>query len=141
MRVNFKVTGIKEIDQAFKELGPKLSKKLLKHGLKEGAKIVATRAKELAPVDSGMMEENIKPRVGKKSRKYVSYKAQVGDRKFDNYYPKFVEHGHAIKRGGKIIGVVLPTHFMQQAKEDKEAQVKAKVEADIREGIKEAKSK
>lgn len=92
------VTGDKELDRRLRSLPPKVLKKLARRAVRPAAKEVLARAIDEVPVDTGDLEDSLKVRALKRSRKN---KDKVGSRvvtgegffKGDQYYGGFVEFG------------------------------------------------
>lgn len=67
------------------------AKSAIRKGSREGTKIIAARAKSLAPVVSGQMKAAIKVRALPRSTKYVGTEVKVDNEQA--YYYSFVEFG------------------------------------------------
>ena len=94
------VQGFADLERKLQELPAKLSKKAARKGLRAGAKIVADRAKQLVPTDTGRLRRSIKVRAGQRSRKNISVLVLTGTREelgipasARGYYPMAIEAG------------------------------------------------
>ena len=106
------VTGVKEIDKAFRELPLKFQKKALRPALRESAKIIAAEVKRRMPVDTGKAKKIVKVSALKRSRTKLGMKIAAGaDQSVSGlpHYIKWVEFGSKdryTKKGayrGKIV--------------------------------------
>lgn len=153
--------GDKEIRRKLLAMKKGAARKIISQGLREGAKIVADRARIEVPKRSGELQRSIRVRVGKYTRggKRIQMLAQTGEGFFrgPQYYGGFVHLGHAIvphanvqKRGledkprttarrtagqGIRLGRVPPDPFLRRAGDMVEQQVKLRVEQRIRNGV------
>jgi HK97 gp10 family phage protein len=66
------ITGIKELDRDLEKLGPALSKKVTRKGLRKAAKVLAKEVKAEAPKDTGELSKAVKVKSGKRSQLLVS---------------------------------------------------------------------
>lgn len=115
----FKITGIKEIDEALKELEPKLQKKVLRQAMRKSLKPVRDAVENQAPIgETGELAENVKIKAGKRKKDTIRLNVQVGAGDFtgDQYYASFVEFGHKV--GSRKLGdkrqEVPPDDFMKR---------------------------
>lgn len=135
-----KITGIKEIDRALKELEPKLAKQAIRKGMREGLKIMLKRARVLAPVGpsrqangvdhkSGTLRKGIKIK-SSRSRKGIRIAILLAKESFKNdpFYGAFQEEGAKKAR-------IKPQHFLRKAFEETKNQVRDKTAAEIRSQI------
>jgi len=106
MDITVKVEGLKGVEDALADLGPKLARSALRKGLSEAAKPMVAKAKALAPVDNGKVPGSkpgeLRDSIGAvvQTKKDGSAKAIIGPRynKADGnqspgVYGKFVEFG------------------------------------------------
>jgi HK97 gp10 family phage protein len=101
----FKITGIKELDTALKQLEPKLQKKVLRQAMRESLKPVRSAVKAEAPVgETGDLAKSVKIKSGKRKKDTIRLNVQIGagDFKGATYYAAFVEYGHHI--GSRKLG-------------------------------------
>lgn len=93
----FKIQGIEAVLNALGEVDKKLGKKILRKGLRAGAKVVENFVKANAPIgDSGLVLASIKVKAQKKSRKSFGLVVTTGDShpyKGKAYYAAFIEYG------------------------------------------------
>lgn len=118
MNILLKVLGVRRIDKALADLEPKIQKKILRDGLKAGAKIVADEAKLKVPVDSGDLKKSIKVRAGKRAGRGKIRRTVVTGKGFfkgQEFYGGFVEFGTRKMRARP---------FMRPAYEAKKKQAK-----------------
>lgn len=90
------VTGVKELDAILRDLEPKLARKYIRKGMRDGMKLVRDQARADAPVRSGTMRKAIKVRAGrsrKRGRIAIEVRVGEGDFKGDTFYGAFVEYG------------------------------------------------
>ena len=105
---NISLTGDKQVDMMLRTLEPKLQKKALRKGTREGAKKVLEVAKSRVPVESGNLLRTMKVRAAKKDPTtrspmkrgdighavtHVAPKGHVGRGTLDPFYSQFVEYG------------------------------------------------
>lgn len=98
IKFEVKVSGLKELDAALKELPNNVAKKHLRTALRAGAKIVQAEAKRLAPVETGALKKSIKVRARKRSRRGgVGIIVTTGNKdslfKGDQFYGGAIEWG------------------------------------------------
>jgi hypothetical protein len=143
-RKMFVVTGVKEIDRAFKELPTAVAKKVVKQAIRKALKPLLSEARSTAPIDTGAMKKSIKIKVGgqrsgrRKSRillrilpQTIVQKDGSGQPISTKFYAKFIEEGWTSRGGNWIAGV----HWMESAFKSKKAQVRADAMKEIRKGI------
>lgn len=123
-----KITGVREIDKALRELEPKIAKKVLRQAMRKSMKVVQKAVKENVPVDEGQLRDAIKVRAGKRSRKGFTIEVQIGEGDFvgDTYYGAFQEYGTS-KMEGK--------GFMRKAFDETAEQARKEAIELIRKGI------
>lgn len=91
----------RDLEEKLKNLPAAAAKKVIRHALREGAKVVAAKAIELAPKVTGTLAQAIKVRAVKRSRKKrIGINAIIGEGWFKGktFYAGFVEFGHRIGR-------------------------------------------
>lgn len=80
--------GDKDARKAFENLEGYLQAKAVRPALRFGAKLVASEARSLVPVDEGTLEESIGVRSGRRSRRNpgrLTVNAVVGERQADDF--------------------------------------------------------
>lgn len=97
------VTGIDAIDRRLKLLPDRIKKKVLRQAMRTGIKIVAEEMRAQAPVDSGLMKEQIKVRAARRSRTRIEIDAKISGHpglyktsattNKTVFYPAIVEYG------------------------------------------------
>jgi HK97 gp10 family phage protein len=108
-----------------------MQKKILRKGLRAGAKVMQDAAKALAPVRTGKLQSSVKVRSGKSKKGVIKINVGIGAKDFqgETFYGGFVEWLHRIgKRSlGDARKVVPANPFMEKAFEASKdnAQVKA----------------
>lgn len=117
------VTGIMEIDRALKQVEAKTQKKIVRRSMRNSMKKeVLAEARAKSPVDSGLMKSQIKVRAGNAKRGDIAVVVQVGDKKFNNFYPKFVEFGTTN---------IAAREFMRKAYQAKDEKASKQVQVEI----------
>lgn len=133
------VLGIPQVDAALKELGARVGNKVVRQGMRAGAKIVAAEIANRSPSRTGRMKSSVKVRTMKRSRKNrIGLIAGFGEGWFKGktFYAAFVAFGHRLGKrthkrshkagGGKTAAArafkmtdtrpkVPPNPFMQEA--------------------------
>ncbi len=110
--VYLQVVGDKEWIRKLTRLEKRDSRRILRQAFRAGAKMIADKAKQLAPGGrakgqkrskaTGRLRKAIRVRAAKRSRRYIYYVARVGAEWFkgETFYAGFQEWGwHAGKRG------------------------------------------
>jgi HK97 gp10 family phage protein len=136
--VDCKISGVKEIDDKLQTLGKTIARKVLRHGMRAGAKPVAETARRIAPVKSGLTKQAIKVKAIRKSRKTFGVAVQVGEGNYvgKTFYAAFVEFGHKTgKRGSTNRKWVEGQHFMERAYNSTADMAKTIAMSDIKDGI------
>ena len=116
------VTGIREIDRKLKRLAPAVQRKVVRHAMRSGMKLVLAEAQVLVPVLSGLTRDNLeihqaRPKRGaltllvrvKKNEGFLKTGKQ-GERWF---YPAAVEFGHAGPRPAPPHPFMRPAYITQ----------------------------
>ncbi len=122
------ITGIKEIDRAFKQLEPKLARKVIRQSIRAALKPVASEVKADSPVATGLLRSAIKVRAGKRARNSISLVVIIGEGDFkgETFYGAFQEYGTS-RQPGK--------HYMRRAFDTKAEAARAQIEELIKAGI------
>lgn len=140
--LTFSLTGDAELDRKFRSLPLRVEKKVLREGLREGAKVVQEAAKRAAPRLTGLMKSAIRVRAAKRSRRnknLVTIRVVLGQDFFkgETFYGAFQEFGW--KAGPRKKGSARPQiegkHFIEDAYKTAGAAAKAVAQKLIAEGI------
>lgn len=126
---SFKLIGMKEIHKAFKDLEPKVAKKVVRKALRKGMKIVLAEAKVKAPTgETKQLKKSLKIKARKRSRKVIAMDltSGKGDFKGDQYYAAMVEYGTKKQPA---------QHYMRDAFEAKGGVAAKAIKDAIRDGI------
>ena len=159
-QVILKLKGFGALKKAFRELEPKVAKKVIRQSVRSGMKIVQKAAKENAPIRSGRGKRRIKVRTSKgprgtRLRHTIALAVLVGEspRKGDKdstWYMWLQEFGYHIgkrlRQGQKVIGYTTTKyqpvvrkmpglHFTRAAMRAKESEVKQNIIQNILDGI------
>ncbi len=78
IKMEMKITGVAELERKLLTLEPKLARKTLMGALRKGAKLFRARARELVPVDKGILKKSIRVRALKKRRFSHGVKVEAG---------------------------------------------------------------
>ena len=163
------ITGLEEIKRAFKELGPKLARRVIRQAERKALKLPYGVAREAWPVHTGQSRKTIRIRTSKGPRgarnTTIAMALLVGEagKKGDKeqgikraFWAFMIEHGFhtgakRIRRGGKTVGykvkkgqslVYHPGKFiMKHALKSTEATVKQIMTDEIIRGIEEVANK
>lgn len=112
------VAGLQETKQALEALGIKTEKKIIRKGLRAGAKIVQAACQSEAPKLTGFMASKIKVRSGKAGKGKLAVTVGVGAKDFkgDAFYGAFVEYGHRVgsRRLGDKRKLVPANNFLER---------------------------
>lgn len=108
MKVTVKIEGIDRLMSKLRDVMKTKARKAVRKGSRPAAKIVAAKAKDLVPVDTGELKKVIKVRALPKSRKWAGAMATVKVEGGPTYYGGFVELGTKKMRA---------RHFMRRAAE------------------------
>jgi HK97 gp10 family phage protein len=110
------ITGSKELDKALAQFTPRVQLKIERRGVRQAAKPVADRARDYAPADEGDLEESIRVRPLRRSRKNAGrIGARIVTSESDNlfqgqqFYGAFQEFGTAY---------VQPVGYMRRARDE-----------------------
>jgi HK97 gp10 family phage protein len=99
--ISIDLSGDKALLKKFATLGVSVEKKVLRKALRKGGKPVLAKAKQLVPVDKGLLKRSLKLRAIKRSRREFGVRVMTGTREElgipasdPYYYPAAVELGH-----------------------------------------------
>ncbi len=132
-----KITGLKELENKLKELGPKVQKKVVRKAIREGNKVMLQAARGEAPKgETGALAKSlkIKTRFHKKSGTLTGI-VQTSDKTLtgETYYGGFVELGTKFQE---------PNPWLERAFEKVKDTVLTKTTSTLKTGIEtEAKKK
>jgi len=102
------VKGVDKVNKKLDSLKKKVLKKAIRKGSRAGAKIVQSKARDLAPVKTGALKKGLKVRALPRSRRYVGTMVRLADTG-EVFYGAFVDLGtHRIEA----------RHFLKQAADD-----------------------
>lgn len=134
------VEGEQRVIAKLKTLPGKIEKKITRTALRKSAKLVQSKAKSLVPVGrTGQLKKQIKVRAMKRKRGRVGIMVRVWGGGFtDAFYASFVQFGHDLVRGDKVVGRIDANDFLKAASESQEQQIRNLIITDIRQGIAEA---
>ncbi|CEF48250.1 unnamed protein product [uncultured bacterium] len=145
MKTNPTVTidGAEAIARAFRELEPKLAKKVIRLALRAGANTVMKAVKSNAPHDSGAGRKHIRVRVsgpprGVKKKNAISFAVLVGGAREPTWYMELQEWGFHI--GSRKLGpdrtlITKNRYFARDAMSATRPDVQQQVARDILAGI------
>lgn len=157
--VQFSITGSAELDRKLSTLPTRVQKKVLRPGVRAGAKVMQTAAKAAVPVLSGVYRQSLKVRAAKRSRKNpnaVRVNVVTGESLFrgKGFYGAFLEYGwkagsrktYSVGPGGEPrhkLGRLwlkqrIPVegkHYLKNAFDSAKATAAAAAKAVIRDGI------
>ena len=108
-----------EAAESLKQLGRTTERKILRKGLRAGAKIIKAAAQADAPSRTGLMARKIKVRAGKSGKGRISVNVGVGAKDFTGkaFYAAFVLFGHRV--GSRKLGdsrkIVPANNFLERA--------------------------
>ena len=135
MSASIIMTGDKEVDRLLATLEPKLQKKAIRKGTREGAKVVLERARSLVPVDTGTLLDTMTVRsavgTGRGRLRRGTIGHMVTHRETgaeDPFYAHFVEFGTRVWQGDR---------YIRPALYDSAKQVVGASRKAIREGVEE----
>lgn len=119
----FKVNGQQAIKRALTELGPTIGKKPIRKGARAGAKVMADRVKQKAPVGkTKRLRKQVKVRALKVKRGNILIGATTGGKSLnegEGFYGQFGEYGR--KPGGWHKGSLAANPFIGPAFEEVKA--------------------
>jgi HK97 gp10 family phage protein len=134
--------GVKELEQAFKDLEKKLAKQIIQKAIKKALPPTRDLAQQLAPRRSGALAGSIKIRAMKRSIKGFGQNVVIGKNisgaRTAVFYGKFQEKGWKHYKNNKFIP---GKHFMGQAFSKTKEMAKRSAINEIRRGIREAVKK
>lgn len=116
-----KIKGLDETDKALKDLDVAVAKRIIRKGLRAGAKDVLNAARADAPQRSGAIKRNIKIRGGGTKNGVVKLNIGVGAKDFQGktFYAGFVLYGHKVgsRKLGDARTAVPANNFLERAYE------------------------
>ena len=131
-----KLIGDKRLARKFKNMEPKLQKKILRSSLRKAARPIQQAAKQNVPVQSGDLRRSIKIRAAKRSRRTrnqvgIRISTNSGDNLFQGqtFYGGFLEFGTSR---------IAPVAFMKRAFDETRGQVMAIMREETKTAIREA---
>jgi len=149
-----RLTGIEEVKRAFKELEPKLARKVIRQAERKAMKMPLAVARVLVPVKTGDVKSTLRVRASKGPRsmkKPIAIALLIGGAMTPQWYGWLQDQGYhvggkRIRSGGKTTGYKqlragvavrrMPgRHFMKRALKRTEEPMKALVAAEIVAGI------
>lgn len=111
MTFKIKVKNLPEINQKFEALSGRIQKIVARRAVKKGAEPIHSAAVGKVPVgQTGNLADSIKIRTGLYGA--YAFEAVVA---VDKYYGHFVEYGHKLVRGKKVVGTVPAKPFLRPA--------------------------
>jgi len=136
--VDISLVGDKALTKKLHRLEGPAQKRIVRKGLRVGAKPVLAAAKAKVPVKTGRTKAGLKIRSAGRSRSRIGVvvktppRAALGIAADDpNYYPMSVEYGHSTKGGGHV-----PARpFMRPALDENAQQVLGIIRREIGAGI------
>ncbi|MBI1347108.1 hypothetical protein GC163_12560 [bacterium] len=126
MSVSIEIKGLNQALRQLRSLEPKLSKKILRKALRDGAKVVQAEAKQTIPQVTGTTRKSLKVRAGKKSRHLIRFRMVTVFPSADAFYYSFTELGTQYIR---------QRNYLKMATERKREEVLRMVEQRIRSGL------
>jgi len=150
-----KLEGFEALQKAFRELEPKLAKKVIRSAVRNGMNAIQRAAKDNAPVRTGAGRRKIRVRTsrgprGSRVRHTIAFAVLVGEAGGPTWYMWLQEMGYHIgkrlRQGGKTVGyapaggrkavmAMEGLHFTRGAMRAKEPGVKSRIIEDILLGI------
>jgi|GEM_PF-1421754 len=125
--IEYTITGVKEIRNAYRLLPKKVANKVVRQSIRQALKPMLSHAKRTAPKgETGMLRKKIKIRTrAKKRRGTIALDARVGEGDFkgETYYAAMVNFGTSMQPA---------QHFMERSFDA----TKGKAETDVKEFIK-----
>lgn len=137
-----RVSGFADLRKQLRGLPKAVGSKILRNGLRAGARVIRDEARIRAPKKSGRLAKSIKVKARKKKGGVIGVKVVTGTReelqirKDDPYYyPQHVELGH--KAGGiNKSGKPVPPHpYMRPAFDSKVGQAEQAIRQEINRGM------
>jgi len=127
--LEMKITGLREVDNALKQLPLKLQRKVLSQAASAGATVIKKEAKRLAPVQTGTLKKSIVAKKKKGSKAwfpiYLIGPSQQG------WYGRLVEFGWMAKGARFIPG----TRWLTKAADNSYKKAIQKVQDVLRKNI------
>lgn len=124
----YQLDGIEEISRAFRELEPKLARKVIRQAARKGLKPVLRAIKKSVPVRSGALKKLVKIQAAKRRRRgVISLTVNINsDRQGKAFYGAFLNYG--TKKMDQRA-------FMQKSFKETKAEAAAVTTAEILAGI------
>src|SRR6185437_13388918 len=90
--------GMQEAIEALKSLNNKLERKIIRQGLRAGAKVLKSAAQSEAPERTGLLKSSIKVRAGKRTKNSISVNVATSANDFQGkaFYAGFLLYGWRI---------------------------------------------
>ena len=103
-RDSVELKGLSEIEQKLKGLPIKVRKGMMRKALRAGGKIILAAAKQESPVSTGLLRSQIKLRVHKNKRGFMSIRVGTGSKGNSGpaFYSSFQELGYKHRGGNQV---------------------------------------
>jgi HK97 gp10 family phage protein len=119
MTATMAIRGDRELIRTLEKMAGKDAKKAMRKGCRAGSKVVAKRAKQLAPRRSGAIRRAIRVRAVRSRKIGTQVIVGAGWFKGKTFYAAFVEFGHKAGKRGRSGRTTVPgQHYMQRAGEE-----------------------
>lgn len=116
MRVRMKVEGGDKLARRLQMLAQETAREHMREAALAGAEVIRAEASAKAPRKTGILARDIQKEVTKQTKSRVEIHVGPGKK---GWYGRLVEHGHAIVKGGRVIGHVPPKPFLRPAFDEK----------------------
>lgn len=93
--MTIKVSGLAEMHKTMQELPSKIEANIVRGALRAGQRVVMTKAKELAPTDSGALRDSIRIRINRRAGKKGFVRVDLMAGNFKAWYAHLIEFGTA----------------------------------------------
>lgn len=104
IKVDISNSDLKKIEKKLKEVGGKKAASAIRKGSRAGAKIIASKTKDLVPVNTGALKRAIKVRALKRSRTRIGAQVQLSGSAFSGrFYGGYVEYGTKKHKGAQFM--------------------------------------
>jgi len=147
--IEIEIKGAAELERKLMQFGPKVAKKVVRSTMREGAKIVRQKTKQLAPVKSGDLKKSIVTRTAKqnwRSRGTFALLQQLNTARYPKlikhtkkgiryFYPAAIEYGRAASGDAGGRKVVAAKSFIRQGFNETKDRATAKILTSMRQGI------
>lgn len=84
------VLGLKELDQALRQLAWPAARRALRKGMRKGANVVRDEARAKAPIDTGLLKRHIRTRERSEENGDLRFAVEITRSAF---YGRFLEYG------------------------------------------------